>query len=77
MDRDMVNIIHYLYHHGKISNDAAEAMLKCYGDTKTPLMNSKILETSGNDWKLSPGVCDFLRVAEENLQSFPPQDWGI
>jgi hypothetical protein len=75
MDRDMINIVHYLYHHGRISDDATKKMLQCYADTTDPLKNSKILEISGNDWKLSEGVGDFLRLAEENLQSFPPQDW--
>lgn len=75
MDRDMINIIHYLYHHGRISDDATKNMLQCYADTTDPLKNSKILEIRGNDWILSQGVGDFLRLAEENLQSFPPQDW--
>jgi hypothetical protein len=73
MDRDMINIIHYLYHHGRIGDDATKNMLQCYGDTTDPLKNSKILEIHGNDWTLSQGVGDFLRLAEENLQSFPPQ----
>jgi hypothetical protein len=71
----MINIIHYLYHHGRISDDATKNMLQCYADTTDPLKNSKILEIRGNDWILSQGVGDFLRLAEENLQSFPPQDW--
>jgi hypothetical protein len=75
MDRDMINIVHYLYHHGKISDEATKNMLQCYADTTDPLKNSGILEISGNDWTLSQGVVDFLRMAEENLQNFPPQEW--
>jgi hypothetical protein len=75
MDRDMINIIHYLYHHGKISDGATKQMLGCYVDTTDPLKNSQILEISGNDWTLSRGVIDFVRLSEENLRSFPPRDW--
>jgi len=75
MDRDMINIIHYLYRHGQISDDTTKDMLQCYSDTTDPLKNSKILEIKGNDWRLSQGICDFLRMAEENLTSFPPNDW--
>jgi len=56
MDRDMINIIHYLYHHGRISDDATRHMLQCYSDTTGPLANSKILEVNANDWKLSQGL---------------------
>lgn len=75
MDRDMINIIHYLYHHRTISDDATKQMLACYADTTDPLKNSQILEISGNDWTLSRGVIDFIRLSEENLRSFPPRDW--
>jgi hypothetical protein len=75
MDRDMINIIHYLYHHGRISDDATKQILACYHDTTDPLKNSQILEIRGNDWTLSRGVIDFIRMAEENLRKFPPEDW--
>jgi hypothetical protein len=75
MDRDMVNIIHYLYHHGVISDEATKQLLHCYHDTVEPLKNSRILSIKANEWKLSPGVADFIRLAEANLQSFPPRDW--
>jgi hypothetical protein len=75
MDRDMINIIHYLYHHGVISDNATKQMLQCYADSTDPLKNSNILKIKGTDWKLSPGVADFIRMAEENLGSFPPRDW--
>jgi hypothetical protein len=75
MDRDMINIIHYLYHHGAITDDATKKMLDCYADTTGPLQNSNILKIEGNEWTLSRGVTDFIRMAEENLQVFPPRDW--
>jgi hypothetical protein len=75
MDRDMINIIHYLYHRGTISDDAAHRMLGCPHDTVAPLKDSLILATSGSDWTLSPGVVDFIRRAEENMRSFPLRDW--
>ncbi len=75
MDRDIINIIHYLYHHGVISDHTTKQMLGCYNDTIGPLRNSQILEIRDNDWILSRGVTDFIRMAEENLRSFPPRDW--
>jgi hypothetical protein len=75
VDRDMINIIHYLYHNLRISDDATKQMLNCYGDTTNPLKNSKILEIRGNDWILSQGIIDFISMAEDNLRTFPPRDW--
>jgi hypothetical protein len=75
MDRDMINIIHYLYHHRRITDDETKRMLACYADTTDPLKNSQILEISGTDWTMSQGIIDFIRMAEDNLRAFPPRDW--
>jgi hypothetical protein len=71
----MINIINYLYHHTVISNDATKRMLNCYEDTVRPLENTHVLSIKGADWELAPGVTAFIRMAEENLESFLPRDW--
>ncbi len=75
MDRDEINIIHYLYHKGVINDAAVKGIISCYIDPVGPLKNSRILEINGADWTLSGGVTDFIRKAEENLRTFPPRDW--
>lgn len=75
MDRDMVNIIHYLYHHGTIEDEQTKRILNCIADTIQPLERVGVLTETKNGIELAPSVMGFLKLAEENLRTFPVTDW--
>ena len=75
LDKDMVNIISYLYHHGRITDEATKQILHCYWDTVGPLQDGGVVSVKNGEWELAPGVLGFLKLADASLKSFPPKDW--
>lgn len=75
LDKDMVNIISYLYHHGKITDEATKEILHCYWDTIHPLRISEVVSIKNEERELAPGVLGFLKLADASLNTFPPMDW--
>lgn len=75
LDKDMVNIISHLYHHGKITDEVTKQVLHCYFDTVGPLQGGGVVSVNNGEWELAPGVLAFLKLADASLNTFPPKDW--
>jgi len=75
LDKDMVNIISHLYHHGRIADEATKQLLHCYYDTVGPLQGGGVVSVNNGEWELAPGVLGFLKLADASLNAFPPKDW--
>lgn len=75
LDKDMVNILGYLYHNGKISDEATKQPLHCYYDTVGPLQRGGVVSVNNGEWELAPGVLGFLKLADMSLNTSPPKDW--
>ena len=75
LDKDMVNIISHLYHHGKITDEVTKQVLHCYFDTVGPLQGGGVVSVKNGEWELAPGVLAFLKLADASLNAFPPKHW--
>ena len=65
MDRDIVNLIHYLYHHAKIDlaslNARQRLVLDCPADTLSPLEQCGIIMDKRGIVELSPIVAEGVK----------------